>query len=308
MEIIILTPNVSTLFNKQQLKKLKSAGNLQIISKIQPLINIKPLFEINLRECVLAIDPDFCDWKVPNWVLDKIPNLKAVCLQTTSFTWIDVDHLAKQDIPVTNLRGFSTVAVAEWATMMVLLLARRIPVLMQDKFKQNYEKHKGIELKGKTTGVIGMGKIGTAIAENMAGLGMDVQYWSKNSKDPRFKKVSLENLLNTSDVILPAVAKNDMTKDLLTSKLLKSMKSSAIFVSIVHDIYDHDLLLKYAIQGKIFGYGYETTNGNPGKQKGNVWAGPELAWCTQDSFKKNGEQWVDAIINATKAKYPTRVN
>ena len=41
---------------------------------------------------------------------------------------------------------------------------------------------------------------------------------------------------------------------------------------------------------------------------GNVWAGPELAWCTEDSMKKNAQQWTEAIINAAKKKYPTQIN
>lgn len=42
--------------------------------------------------------------------------------------------------------------------------------------------------------------------------------------------------------------------------------------------------------------------------EGNVWAGPELAWCTEDSMRKNAEQWVKAIIEASKDNYPTRIN
>lgn len=150
--------------------------------------------------------------------------------------------------------------------------------------------------------------IGTAIAENLAGLGTKVQYWSKTTKDKRFKSVSLETLMATSDVILPAVAQNEETNGLITDTMLRSMKKTAIFVSIVHHVYNHDLLLKLAETGKIYGYGFETNKVEMGKYKGNVWAGPELGWCTADSMRKNAEQWCEAIIKASKGKYPTRVN
>ncbi len=97
----------------------------------------------------MAIDPDFCDWKFPNEVIDKIPNLNAIHLQTTSFSWVDVDYCKQKDIPVVNLRGFSSIAVAEWATMLTLTLARRLPVVIKDSWKLDYDKHRGFELRGK---------------------------------------------------------------------------------------------------------------------------------------------------------------
>ncbi len=110
---------------------------------------------------------------------------------------------------VTNLRGFSSIAVAEWATFMTLAVSRRLPIVIKDNWHLDYEKHRGFELRGKTAGVIGMGRIATAIAENMAGLGLNVQYWSRSSRDDRFQYVELAELIHTSDVILPAIATND---------------------------------------------------------------------------------------------------
>ena len=120
----------------------------------------------SLEEKIICIDPDFCDWTVPNLVFDS-PNLKAVVLQTTSFSWIDIDYAKSKNVPVVNLRGFPSIAVAEWATMMVLNIARKLPIVIKDRWKQDYTTHKGIELRGKVAGVVGLGRIGTAIAENI---------------------------------------------------------------------------------------------------------------------------------------------
>lgn len=307
MKIFILSPNYDTLFTSELRSHLKSAGTVVVQKEIIPFERVKGLYD-GSEERILAIDPDFCDWNLPNEVIDKIPNLKAVVLQTTSFSWIDGKYIAELKIPVVNLRGFSSIAVAEWATMIVMNVARKVPVVAQDKWKQDYTNHQGIELRGKTAGIVGLGRIGTAIAENMAGLGMNVQYYSKNPKDKRFKSVTLEKLMETSDVILPAVAKNEETKGIITDKMIKSMKKTAIFVSIVHNVYNHELLLKLAEAEKIYGYGFETSKAEFGKYKGNVWAGPELAWCTEDSMRKNAIQWTEAIINASKGKYPTKIN
>jgi phosphoglycerate dehydrogenase-like enzyme len=307
MKIIILTPNKNTLFNSSQLESIEKAGEVEFITEIQDFSKVKSLFE-GTEDRIVAIDPDFCGWKVPNEVIEKIPNLKAIVLQTTSFSWIDVDFAKTKDIPVINLRGFSSIAVAEWATMMMINLARKIPLVIKDSWKQDYVKHQGIELRGKTVGIIGLGNIGTAIAENCDGLGMNVQYWSKNSTDDRFEKVDLEALMESSDVVIPAVAQNEETKGMITDYMLKSMKKSAMFVSDIHNVYNHDLILQMVADGNLYGYGFEDKKVNMSDFKGNVWAGPSLAWCTEDSMRKNGQQWMETIINASIGDYTNRIN
>ncbi|MCD8484545.1 hypothetical protein LRY65_05665 [Candidatus Woesebacteria bacterium] len=307
MKIFLISPNINALFSPDQIDSLKQAGDVIFHSEVNGFDSVEGLFTGD-EDRILAIDPDFCDWKVPNDVIERIPHLKAIVLQTTSFSWLDVNFAKTLSIPVINLRGFSKIAVAEWATMMVFALARRLPVIIKDEWKQDYIKHQGIELRGKTAGIIGLGNIGRSVAENMAGLGMKVQYWSKNTTDDRFERVELSQLMKTSDVIIPTVAQNEETHGLITDEMLGSMKKTAIFASIIHNVYNHDLLLKMVANDGLFGYGFEESKPSMLDHKGNVWAGPELAWCTEDSMRKNAEQWVEAIIQATKSKFPNRVN
>ena len=81
-------------------------------------------------------------------------NIKAISLQTTSFHYIDLPYLSHLSIPVTNLRGFSTNAVAEQALMMTFALARKLPIIIQDNWKIDFEKFRGFELTGKRVGII----------------------------------------------------------------------------------------------------------------------------------------------------------
>ena len=277
------------------------------INKAKPLSELKELLK-DEEEKVLAIDPDFWVWNAPNELTKAVKNIKAICLQSTSFSWLDVGVAKKNGVPVVNLRGFPTVAVAEWATMMTLAVARKIPLIAQNAWKMNYDTQRGLELHGRTAGIVGLGKIGTAIAENMKGLGLDVQYWSKHSSDKRFKKVPLAQLMKTSDVILLTLAKNVETKKLITDSMLKSMKKDAMFISVVHEIYNHDLLLDMAAKNKIYGYAFEEQKGKFLIYKGNVWGGPEMAWYTEESVRKNAEQWTEGILAATKGKFPNKVN
>lgn len=307
MKIIILSPNADTLFTAEQYKKLESLGETLFVKEIKPFAEIEELFTEG--EKVIAIDPDFCDWKVPNEVIDKIPDLKAICLQTTSFSWIDIDHAKEKGIPVMNLRGFSTEAVAEWAFLMALNVARKIPLVAKDNWGQDYDIHKGMELKGKTAGIVGLGRIGSRIAELCEGFGMNVVYWSKNSKSEKYKHIELAELMKNSDLIFPVLAQNKETQGLITDDLLRSMQPKAIFVSVVHHVYNHDLLLELVKNGSIYGYAFEEDGGKVfDKFEGNVYASPALAWCTVDSLRKNAEQWVESISKAVVANYETRVN
>lgn len=306
MKIIVLSPNKEAVFTEAEISKLKAASEVIFETEPKDIRQIPALMAD--EDKILALDPDFVGWKFTKEDIDAIPRLKTICLQTTSFSWIDTAHAASKGIPVTNLRGFSTEGVAEYALFMLLGVARKFPLVMKDGFKQDFIKHKGIEFKGKRVGIIGLGNNGHRFAEVCKGIGMEVVYWSRKSRDEAYRYASLEEVISTSDVIFPALAQNDETKNILTDDLLKTMKSSAIFVSTVHKIFNHQLLLDLTKQNKIFGYAFEEDNASPMTHEGNVFAIPAIAWCTDESMKKNGEMWVSSILDALKVNFPTKIN
>lgn len=306
MKLIILTPNRAGVFTKELEEKLSDEIETLFITKPQKLQIITELQSD--EEKILAIDPDFLEWSVTSEDIDFVKNLKAICLQTTSFGWINTSYAQQLGITVTNLRGFSTEAVAEFALMMTLSLARKMPIVIHDGYKQDFVKHQGIELKGKKVGIVGLGSIGKRYAELCAGVGMEVSYWSRGSKDDRFTFLELENLLEVSDIIFPAMADNDETKKILTNKLLTRIKPSALFVSIAHKLYDHSFVIEMVKVDKLFGYAFEEENGSPLNYTGNILALPSLAWATDGSMKKNGQLWTEAILKALHGTFPTRIN
>lgn len=307
MKIFVVSAISDKLLNPKMREKLHAAGNIVYIDDIKPLKDI-PQLTANAEEKIIAVDPDSCGWSVKAEDIDAIPNVKAICLQTTSFSWIDSEHAKNKNIPVMNLRGFSTEAVAEWAFMMALNVARNIPLIIKSGWKQNFGLL-GLELKGKTAGIIGMGNLGKRIAELCVAYGMKVQYWSKETRDDRFAYTDLEDLMKNSDVVFPTIAHNKDTEHLITDAMLESLKPTAIFVSIIHHIYNHQLLLKKVENGQLHGYAFEEDGGETFPQyKGNIWAGPAMAWCTSECFERNAEQWVESIVNAVHGKFPTKIN
>ncbi len=307
MKIFMLSPVAQTILSQQQLNQLKQAGDFTLISKPQPFSQITTLYQ-GKEPRIIALDPDFCEWTVPNSLIDETPNLKAIILQGTSFSWLDIDYARKKGVTVVNLQGWSSTAVAEWAVTVLLMLARKIPLVIKSGFVTDFNQFSGIELEGKTVGIISLGKIGTKIAQKCQGMGMKVIYWSRSSTNNEFTRVSLSQLFTQADAIFPAFAKNDVTQSLITDELLKSMKPTAIFISIVHEVYNHELLVNMVKSGKLYGYGFETYESKFMQYHDNIWAGPEIAWCTKEAFDHNAAQWVEMIIKATKGEYPNKVN
>lgn len=306
MNIVLLTPNRKGVFSNENESQLASAGKIAFVEKPTPLLDIPEL--LSREEKILALDPDFVSWKFTKEDIDLIPNLKAICLQTTSFGWVDVSHAASKGIPVTGLRGFSTEAVAEYGLFMMLGIIRKLSLVIKDGFKQDFIKHQGIELIGKRVGIVGLGSIAKRFAELCQGLGMEVVYWSRSSRDERFTYMELNELFAASDVVFPGLAQNEETKSIMQDELLLTLKPSASFVSIVHKIYNHDLLLRLVSEGRLYGYAFEEDNGSPLQYEGNVLALPAIAWATEESMRKNGKLWTEAIVNAVQGDYPMKVN
>lgn len=306
MKLYIFTPNKEALFTKEIEATLQENFDVVFYTSPKPL-NEHTDFIADTDEKIVALDPDYFGWKFTADDIDLIKNVKAICLQTTSFSWVDTKHANVKNIPVLNLKGFSTEAVAEFAFMLGLGVARKLPLIIQADYKQDFVAHQGIELKGKNAGIIGLGRIGTAIAEKCKGFGMEVSYWSKNSKDNNFQYKELENLVATSDVVFVALTQNEDTQHILTDDLLKTMRKNTIFVSIAHKVFNGELIIKMVQNGELYGYGTEEDNGNPTKIKGNILVLPAVAWATNESMAKNVELWTNSIIKAKGDEYINKV-
>lgn len=312
MKAFIFDPLWDELVTDELENRLQEAGIEAVITKeIAPLADCTGLYEGD-EERLLCINPDYVGWKLTPDDYKDIPNLKGIFGAATSFSWIDSSLATEKNIPVCNIRGFSSEAVAEWAIMMMLNVARQTPRLIKDgfplDFDKDYMKYRGVEVHGKTAGIIGLGNIGKAIAKRCAGLGMKVVYWSPNSRVDECEYKELESLIAESDVIFPAIAINEQTKDLLTNQLLDSVKPSAMMINIVNGVIDHDFLAEKVQNGSLYGLGFEAKPGTFNDYEGNVWAAPAYGWVTDNSMYGTEEKWVENMVNATHGKFPNRVN
>lgn len=312
MKAFIFDPLWNELVTDELLSNLKASGlELMVTEKIAPLSECKALFE-GEEERILCLNPDYVDWKLSNNDYKNIPNLKGIFGAATSTSWIDKTHADAKDIPICNIRNFSTEAVAEWAIMMMLNVARQTPRIIKDgfplDFNVDYMKYRGIELYGKKVGILGLGNIGSAIAKRCAGLGMDVCYWSRSSKQNNYKFLELEKLFVECDVIFPTIAHNNETDMMLQDDLMRSMKKSAILISVVHKLFNQELVADMVKNGELFGFGFEASPASFDKYEGNVWAAPAYAWAADSTMNNSMEKWVENMVNAANGKFPNKVN
>lgn len=311
MKVFIFDPLWNDLADDKLLAKLSGAGISPIvITDIKPLTDTHELYE-GEEDRILCLNPDYVNWKLASEDYENIPNLKAILVASTGHDYVERRVANERNIPICNIRNFSTEAVAEWAIMAMTNLARQTPKLIKDgfllDFDKDFQKYRGVQLKGKTAAIIGLGHNGAAIAERCAGLGMNVVYWSKSPKTSPYTRVELDELFSSADVIFPAFAKNSESNGLLTPERLASVKNSAIIVDIIEVPQSKEIIEKVK-SGDLFGYGYEAKPGTFNDHEGNIWAAPAYAWVTYESMYNSEDKLADNIIAAVNGEFPNRVN
>ena len=311
MKVFIFDPLWNDLITEDLLGKLRDSDiELIVTTKIAPLIDNAELFEGD-DERIICVNPDYVNWNLKSDDYKNIPNLKAILGAATSFSWIDASYANDNGITIANVRSFSTQAVAEWAIAMLFNVSRQVPRLIKDGFPLDFDKdfmkYRGLELHGKTAAIIGLGHNGIAIAERLKGLGLNIVYWSKNTRNNEYKYSELNDIFKTADVIVPAFAHNDETDALITDELLAKLKSSAIIIDII-ELKNKDKVIELVKEGKIFGFGFEAKPNSFDKYEGNVWAAPAYAWVTDGSMNNMMTKWVDNMIDAANDRFPNKIN
>ncbi|WP_243348855.1 D-2-hydroxyacid dehydrogenase [Parabacteroides sp. FAFU027] len=174
--------------------------------------------------------------------LDALPNLKLICIAATGMNNVDLSHAAIKGIPVKNVANYSTDSVAELTLSLVMGLVQSTGYY--DRYVKSGEygrsglfTHHGrpyFEIKGKTWGIIGLGNIGSRVAQIATVLGAKVVYNSTSGKNHNkgFDHKSLDELLAESDIITIHAPLNERTQNLLDYEKLCRMKPSALLVNV----------------------------------------------------------------------------
>lgn len=287
-------------------KSFFTERQIENLSKYAKLIFLENYFDLDSAEYlkdnsekILMVDPEWYHWNLREDHISKINNLKAICINTTAFDWIDAQYCNNNGIIVTHTPKYSTDSVAEYAIFLMMCLAKKLPIQIKTNYKMEYN-HEMLnkEIRGKTVGIIGLGTIGTRIAELCINLGMKVIYWSKNSKENSYERVEIDDIFKKADFIIPTFATNDETRKLITDERIEMMNGNNLINIIINpvEIYNHNLLLKKAENNEI-GYAFEIYDDkNLNDFKGNVMATAPYSFYTKESIDRLVELWCNNTI------------
>lgn len=171
-------------------------------------------------------------------LIESMPRLKYIGMYGTGYGRIDTSYAKKKGITVCNIAGYATEGVAEFVFAILLEYLREVTRAKTQAKGDNYSEasYAGTEIKGKTFGVIGLGRIGGRVAELAAhGFGANVLYWShkrkKEAEKTGIKYTEIDTLLKTSDILSLHMSFNPKTKGFLNAKRIAIIKPGAIIIN-----------------------------------------------------------------------------
>jgi glyoxylate reductase len=265
--------------------------------------------------------------KVDDAFLDAAGDqLRAVCNVAVGFDNIDVPAATKRGVLITNTPAVLTEATADLAMTLILAVTRRIGegerlLRRREEWSWHMFMLLGMGLQDKTLGVVGMGAIGQSVARRAKAFGMDIVYSDARQASEEVerelgaKRVELDELLRTSDVVTVHAPLMDETRHLIDSETLGLMKESAYLVNSARGpIIDEAALVDALKAGKIAGAGLDVFENEPDVHPGlleldNVVILPHLGSATIETRTAMGVLAAkNAIAVLQGEKPPTPVN
>lgn len=249
-------------------------------------------------------DADICIsalTKISANVISKAPNLKMICLATTGYNGIDLEAAKKRGITVCYAPGYATRAVAEHSIGLMLAAARLSFCAAQDLKSgiYNHCRYLGKQLKGKTLGIVGYGRIGREVAKIAKnGFDMTIMVFDKGSSRSDFEK-----LLKMSDFIslhLPLILE---TENIIGHKEFKLMKKGIVIVNTARGgLIDEVALIENIKSGKVFSAGLDVLKNEPIKPDNpllnipSVCVSPHMAYNSEEAIYERSRIVTQNII------------
>jgi len=204
-------------------------------------------------------------------MLNGAPGLKVVGRAGVGVDNIDVAAASERGVAVMNAPGGNTISAAELTMALMLAVARRVTVADMSIRQGRWERSslQGVELRGKTLGVIGAGRIGWEVAQRCRAFGMDVIVYDPYLADERvgerhLRLVSLDRLIESADVITLHVPLNAETRGLIGEGTLDRMKKGAFVLNVSRGgVVDEAALANALNNGRIAGAGLDVYEHEP---------------------------------------------
>ena len=261
----------------------------------------------------------------PAAIMDALPKLEMIGLFSVGYDKVDVDHARAKGIRVTNTPDVLTETTADTGFALILATARRVVELANWVRDGHWQAnlgpaHFGCDVHGKTLGIVGMGRIGEALARRAAaGFGMRVLYHSQRPKpevEARYaaRQCSLDELLQQADFVCLTVPLSASTEGLIGARELALMKPEAILVNISRGrVVDEPALVDALRAKRIRGAGLDVfvqeplSTDSPLLQLDNVVATPHIGSATQETRQAMARCAVDNLLSALAGERPANL-
>lgn len=235
--------------------------------------------------------------------LSNAKNLKMICLTATGTNNVDFTYVNSRNIPVANVKSYSTDSVVQHTFAMLFYLLEKLPyydgyVKSGDYSRGNLFSHFSYqyhELAGMRFGIIGLGEIGRKVGQIAKAFGCEVCYYSTSGKNnnSEFKQLSLSELLQTSDVVSVHAPLNENTLNLMDEEQFRMMKPGAIFLNLGRGpIVVEEALYKAISENWIGGAGIDVLRVEPMEQNNpllklqdsnRIIITPHIGWATLEA-------------------------
>ncbi len=301
MKIVVLCPKSE--FTVEEQNKITKLGEVFFTASREEY-PLAELIQMSQDAEILALDPDNMGGfektveRLPA-LLKAIPNLKGLALSTTAFGYVDLDYCQSRQILVTNVPHYSTESVAEHVFAFLLGISKRVFLTDQKTKQGKYELTMGYELRNKTLGVIGLGSIGSRVAELGLAFGMKVIGYNRTPKQKEnVAMVSIDELLKQADYISINLADGAGTENFLSKERIKKLKPGVMIVNTAdRALVDENALAEALQSGAVDSYALETEDvtspplGN--LERAFLFKG--FGWFTKEALEKNKEIWLNNI-------------
>lgn len=180
----------------------------------------------------------FINSSITKEVIDQLPNVKFISTRSTGYDHIDIEYCKSKGIKVVNVPEYGSNTVAEHTFALLLSLTRKIYESVNHSKNLNFEHNsiRGVDLYGKTIGIIGLGKIGVNVLRIAQGFGMKALVYNRSQDEKLrtqygFEYTDLNVLLSKSDVITFHLPLNEQTKHILNKENIVNCKKNSFLIN-----------------------------------------------------------------------------
>jgi glycerate dehydrogenase len=257
-------------------------------------------------------------------MLQSLPKLKFISTLSTGYNVIDTEVAKELGIPVSNIPAYSTDAVAQLVFALLLELTNHVAI--HDKSVKDgewtscdhfcYTKTPLCELRDKTFGIVGFGKIGSAVAQIALAFGMKVIATTRTpKKDDRVEFVSFDELLGRSDYISVNCPLTPETRELFGKEAFEKYKNGAYFINTARGgVVDEQALFDALSSGKLSGAAIDVLTTEPMredcilKDAPNITITPHVAWAAVETRRRVVEIVCENVKRFAEGKPQNLVN